>query len=324
MLLSSPPVALLVFVASVSAPVAVLLALIPGAIVVGAFVWLDRVEPEPRSERVHAFLWGATFAALAASAVNGLVASLAGTPWALVVSAPIGEEVLKALGIVVAVRRRRLRSWFDGVVYAGFVAAGFALVENAMYFLEAASRGDLATVFVLRGLATPFAHPLFSMFSGMFIGRFAASRAAYAYLGLPVAVGLHAAWNAASLAGSVYAAVMLVSAFVLFWGVLTSLVLVRLRATRVYRELVPVLAFRYHFDPFELSVLATWEAVVSARRTLPRSRRERFEELHTAVLSLAAHIRRGEGYAGEVPDEIATALLRARSAFSDRRLPPPR
>lgn len=318
-LLSLPFVGVLLAMVFAMNPFAVLLTLIPGFIVVGAFVWLDRVEPEPMADRVHAFLWGATFAALLGSVVNEVVAGLLGYEWALVLSAPLGEEVLKALGVLVAVRRRRLRSWFDGVVYAGFVAAGFALVENAVYFFDAAQTGQLPLVFVGRGLATPFAHPLFTMFTGIFLGRYAVQRSPRALLGLPVAVALHAGWNAASLLGEVYAVVMLLAAVILFWSVLAVLVLVRVRSTRVYRGLVPLLAFRFGFDPFVLSLLTDWEAVRRARSTLPRSRLARFEDLHAVVLQAGRSASSPEG----IPADVAASLQAARRAFTDRRLPPP-
>jgi protease PrsW len=319
-LLSSPFIGVLLAVVFAMNPFAVLLTLVPGFIVVGAFIWLDRVEPEPASERVHAFLWGATFAALVGSLLNDVAAGLLGYEWALVLSAPVGEEVLKALGVLVAVRRRRLRSWFDGVVYAGFVAAGFALVENAVYFFDAAETGQLPVVFVGRGLATPFAHPLFTMFTGMFIGRFSVLRSPRALLGLPIAIALHAAWNAASLLDEVYAVAMLLTAVVLFCSVLAMLVRIRIRSTRVYQDMVPVLAFRFGFDPLELSAINDWEAVRRTRAALPRDRLVHFEKLHTAVLLAGRSISAGE----TIPTAVVESLQTARQTFSERRLPPPR
>lgn len=316
---ASPFVAVLLVLVFAANPVAVLLTLVPGSVVVSAFVWLDRVEPEPVAERVHAFLWGATFAAIVGSLVNELVVGFVGYEWALVLSAPLGEEALKALGVFVAVRRRGVSNWFDGVIYAGFVGAGFALVENAVYFFEAAQAGQLPMVFVGRGLVTPFAHPLFTMFSGMFVGRFAPTRSPRALLGLPVAVALHAAWNAASLLGDLYAVTMLFVAVLVFWTVLAVLVLVRFRSTRLYREILPVLAFRYAFDPFELAALADWDAVCRTRSTLSRSRLPLFEALHVAVLRAARCVVRGV----PVPPEAVASLEAARRAFSSSRLPPP-
>ncbi|HEX6937683.1 MAG TPA: PrsW family intramembrane metalloprotease, partial [Actinomycetes bacterium] len=46
------------------------LALLPLPVVVGAFRWLDRYEPEPRGLLLFAFFWGATVAALAAAVLN--------------------------------------------------------------------------------------------------------------------------------------------------------------------------------------------------------------------------------------------------------------
>jgi RsiW-degrading membrane proteinase PrsW (M82 family) len=318
-LLTAPFVAVLLGFVFLTDPLALTLTFIPGAIVVGAFVWLDRVEPEPHAERVHAFLWGAAVASLLGAVANELVAWRFGYEWALVVSAPVGEEILKALGVFMAVRRRRLHSWFDGVVYAGFVAAGFALVENAVYFLEAAATGQLPMVFVGRGLATPFAHPLFTMFTGIFVGRFAVSHSPRSLLGIPIAIALHAGWNAASLLGAPYAIVMRLSAVLLFWTVLIVLVLVRFRATRIYGRMLPILAFRFGFDPFELAALANWPAVLRSRATLPLNRLRPFEEMHAAALRVGRRVVAGE----EVTETELAELRRSRTVFSARRLPPP-
>jgi hypothetical protein len=43
-------------------PMAIVLGLVPIAIVGPALVWLGRVEPEPWSARIHALLWGASVA----------------------------------------------------------------------------------------------------------------------------------------------------------------------------------------------------------------------------------------------------------------------
>ena len=69
---------LLLFVASVlsvgvyavDTPSAFLIALIPLTYTIPAFVFLDRLEPEPRAMRWNAFLWGAGISVLVAGFVN--------------------------------------------------------------------------------------------------------------------------------------------------------------------------------------------------------------------------------------------------------------
>jgi len=317
-LLAAIPVGLVVLLGAATNLSVVLLTLVPGAIVVGAFLWLDRVEPEPWSERLHAFLWGATISVLVAVVANEFTATTFGESWALVGSAPLVEETMKALGVLLAARRLRLSGWFDGAVYAGFVSAGFALVENVAYFLGAEESESLVQVFVLRGLATPFAHPLFTVFTGVTIGHFFATRRALALSGLPVAVLLHAGWNSMSLGGESYALLLLASAFVLFWVVLGVLLMVRLRSTTGYRSLLPTLAFRVGLDPFELGLLSDWQSVLRTRRKLPGFRRAAFEDLHLAVRRLVPYVSRHV----DPPEELVADARRAAERFRGR-LPPP-
>jgi RsiW-degrading membrane proteinase PrsW (M82 family) len=315
---SAVPVGLVLFLGVLTNPFVVALTLVPGSIVMGSFLWLDRVEPEPWSERLHAFLWGATVSALVAVAANEFTSAQFGASWALVVSAPLVEETMKALGLVVAARRHHLRNWFDGAVYAGFVATGFALVENVAYFLNASDSADLVAVFMLRGLATPFAHPLFTVFTGMVLGRFYSSRRPVAYLGLPVAITVHAGWNAASLTDEMSASLLLIGAFVLFWVVFVSLLVIRIRSTRGYRSVLPLLAFRVGLDPFELDLLSDWQSVLRARKGLPAARRAAFEDLHRAVRRLVPFAARRT----DPPEGLVADARLACERFRGR-LPPP-
>jgi hypothetical protein len=88
----------LTVLAFVFVPVVLALTALPLALVYATFVWLDRIEPEPWTARLHATLWGATVAALGAGVVNTLAAVIGGDALALVVSAPVVEETLKAAG----------------------------------------------------------------------------------------------------------------------------------------------------------------------------------------------------------------------------------
>ncbi|HEY9411183.1 MAG TPA: PrsW family intramembrane metalloprotease, partial [Jiangellaceae bacterium] len=102
--------------------------------------------------------------------------------------------------------RRELDGVVDGIVYAGMVAAGFAFVENILYLGRAfeVDSADGYLTFVMRGLLSPFAHPLFTAFTGIAVGLAVRRRGVLARLGLPLlgyafAVILHALWNASAL-----------------------------------------------------------------------------------------------------------------------------
>ena len=126
---------------------AVIAALLPMAIVVIVMVWLDRWAPKPWWLLVIAFLWGAGIASVCALGLNTFSeeklqsVDFGPTPFQsfgllATIVAPIVEESLKGLGVVIIMlaRRRSVKSPLDGVVIAGILAAGFAFTENVLYF----------------------------------------------------------------------------------------------------------------------------------------------------------------------------------------------
>ena len=276
--------------------VAVGLGLVPLVIVVPVLVWLDRVEPEPWSSRIHALLWGVTVAAFVASIVNSIVAVLASESIAAVVSAPLIEEAMKAAGIVWAVRRKELDGVMDGIVYAGWVALGFAVIEDGLYFATAAEAGFLGQTFLVRAILTPFAHPLFTVWSGIAIGL-AVSKGKPVFpsvlWGYAIAVILHATWNGSltyaedSEQGFILVAIAMLLFMILFFSVALALVLFRRREQQRFTALVPFLAHRYQLTPGEAVVFGQWRNMLRIRSSLSRTQRKHFDGVHSALARLA-------------------------------------
>lgn len=190
---------------------AVVLALVPLVIVLVAVRWIDRWEPEPPALKAFAFGWGAGVAAVVSIVVNTTTSAVvtevtgqaAAGGWASsVVSAPLIEETTKGVGVLLVLWlwRRAVSGPVDGIVYASLVAAGFAFVENIIYFLQ--YRELLATTFVWRGLASPFAHVTFTACTGLAVGLSVRRAQRWAWVwywpvGLAGAVALHMFWNGA-------------------------------------------------------------------------------------------------------------------------------
>ncbi|MFF2039395.1 PrsW family glutamic-type intramembrane protease [Kitasatospora sp. NPDC058170] len=161
--------------------------------------------------------------------------------------------------------RSRPRTLAAGVVLGGITACGFAFTENALYLgraftddqqqrLDSIGLGESPSLrdfdgtvqtFVLRGLLSPFAHPLFTALTGLGLaltlttGRRWLARLA-APGGLLLAMALHGTWNAAADLGT--------HGFLLVYGVL----------------MVPCFA--------ALVCFAAWARTRTARRVTPRSR----------------------------------------------------
>ena len=193
------------------------LAVLPLGVVVPAFLWLDRFEAEPKPMLLFALAWGAFVAAAGALVINTTSILFLGNvvpdgvTAATIVVAPIVEESLKGLAVLIIAlwRRHHFDGIVDGIVYAGICAAGFACAENILYlgraFNEDGGRGVVA-VFFLRAVVGPFAHPLFTICTGIGLGiavttRRAGMRLLAPLVGLLLAIMLHAIWNLSAVAG---------------------------------------------------------------------------------------------------------------------------
>jgi RsiW-degrading membrane proteinase PrsW (M82 family) len=199
--------------------VATVLAAVPVVPLVAAYLWLDRYEPEPRGLLALGLLWGAfvaCFAAVVLEGVGGVVAGLTGDAGSAIL-APVVEELCKGAFLVALLwwRRDELDGVLDGIVYAGMVGIGFAFTENILYLAAAYDGTDgmgpggtdaLTQTFVVRCLASPFAHPLFTAFTGVGVGiavgaRSGAVRLIAPLLGYAGAVVAHSVWNSSTVYG---------------------------------------------------------------------------------------------------------------------------
>jgi RsiW-degrading membrane proteinase PrsW (M82 family) len=168
------------------APTALVVGAVLAALPVGpllwCFLWLDRYEPEPRHLLAMALGWGA-FVATSGALILQLIDQGVFAPSELIaasVVAPVTEEAAKGAFILLLFwfRRHELDGVLDGIVYAGMIGIGFAFSENILYLSSAyvgdedlaGGFGSAVTVFVLRGIFSPFAHPFFTAFTGIGIG----------------------------------------------------------------------------------------------------------------------------------------------------------
>jgi RsiW-degrading membrane proteinase PrsW (M82 family) len=232
-------------------------AVLPVPVYVTLVLWLDRYEPEPLWMLAAAFFWGALVAVFFAIVINSLgvafVSSLAdeasAESYGMVVSAPLVEEGAKALVLFLIFfwRRDEFDGVTDGVVYAAMVGLGFAMTENVKYYGVAVAEHNAVGVFIVRGLFSPFAHPLFTAMTGVGLGLAAQSAGRVVKVlaplaGFCMAVALHAGWNASARLTAVYesgAYVLLTYFFVMmptFFGMLLVIFLSLRREGRVLRE----------------------------------------------------------------------------------------
>ena len=190
--------------------------LVPLAIILAFLQFVDRFEPEPWWTKIAALLWGGGVAIFFAGMSNGLagvaVASATGSAsageiFSIVVAAPVGEEFLKALGVLVIVmmRRHSISSPLDGLVYAGYSAAGFLVVEDFTYFVISFYDGGLALTFMNRALLGVFGHVMYTTCTGWAIGwavtrtRSIGAGIGVGALGYLIGVTMHGVWNGSAV-----------------------------------------------------------------------------------------------------------------------------
>jgi len=248
-------------------------ALVPVCVVVPAFLWLDRFEAEPTSSLVFAFAWGAVVATFLALLVNSyslvLLRESGGDPTVTsVLVAPWVEETCKGAAIVLVLlwRRREFDGVVDGIVYAGLAGVGFAFTENVLYFgrsLQETGSTGLAVTFVLRALFSPFAHPLFTMCTGIGIGvavgtRRRAVRVVAPLLGWLCAVTLHALWNLSAVAGlRGFLGIYILVQVPIFLAAVGFALWARRREARLVTRHLQVYAASGWFTPEEVAMLGS-------------------------------------------------------------------
>lgn len=139
----------------------------------------DRHRPEPLGHLLLCILLGAAAAYLARGlywsiGLAGLrydaLALATGNLPGLLVYAILGigviEEFAKLLPFLIVVRRfREFDEPMDGIVYASFIALGYAVVEN-LHFLQFLTPGEA----IARGFAGPLVHIVFASLWGYRIG----------------------------------------------------------------------------------------------------------------------------------------------------------
>lgn len=266
----------------VVAVIATIVAFVPAFFYMLPLLWLDRYDPEPVWALAASFVWGGLVAVVVSYILNsvfgavaaGVGGEVAGTIVGAVISAPIVEEGSKGLGLILILLflRREFDDIVDGVVYGGFIALGFATVENILYYGRSLLNGGLEAlivVFILRGVLSPFAHVTFTAMTGVGCGIARESHNTAVRLLAPLggyilAVILHMIWNGmATLLGGGFLigyALFEVPFFLLFIG---FLIYVARRESRILREMLAVEVARGLITPEQLAI-----ATSSVRRTL--------------------------------------------------------
>lgn len=249
------------------------LSLIPLSAVLLAVYLIDRWEPEPKRLLVFAFTWGAAVSIAVTLLIQPFFAltfqfsEVADfQTFMATVQAPVVEEFAKSLGLllILLLARKHFDGPVDGIVFAFTIAGGFAFTENILYFgraiAESANPGtDLAQIFLLRGVMSPFAHAIFTGTTGLIMG-FAARRwhsgaSVLAFvIGLIPAMLLHNRWNSM---GAGFLAEYILIQVPIFVLAVVGIILLRVAENRLTRQRLMEYSAAGWFSPAEVELLAT-------------------------------------------------------------------
>jgi len=273
------------------------------AMVVLAYIWLDRWEPEPPRLLVFAFLWGASVAVVLSVIVGLFLDSLITaegsqeSSWiSIAVGAPIIEEAAKGAFLLLMMtgrRRKELNSLTDCLVYAGLVGAGFAWLEDILYIAGGESLGDSLLTAAIRLIMGPFAHSLFTTMFGIGVWfalqqRNAVAKAGCILLGYVGAVIMHGLWNGSSVIGpETYFAVYFFWMVPVFVFAIVLGVRSRRKEQRIVAEKLPAMVTAQLVTPSE----ATWlNSIRNRKLAIGHATRTAGKPAGKAVKAFAAQV----------------------------------
>jgi RsiW-degrading membrane proteinase PrsW (M82 family)/CRP-like cAMP-binding protein len=167
------------------------------ALLVPAFAFylihaLDLFKTSKPSTVLICALWGALAAYPLAALANAELHTLFGYAVVVNLTAPVIEEVLKALILLYFTRQPSFHYFIDGAVYGFGVGIGFAVIENFAYVAGSPS----LSLAVTRVLSTSLMHAMASGIVGISLGRLRRTRTRLLPLiGIGAAMILHITYN---------------------------------------------------------------------------------------------------------------------------------
>ena len=253
-----------------------LLALPPLAI----YLWLpwviDRYDPEPWWCLALVLLWGGVaaigFAAFINTGVHVVMSAIGGeacgTVMTVSISAPFVEEFWKGLAVfgVFYFLRREFDGVVDGIIYATFCALGFAAVENITYYARAAladpNYDALAGTVFMRGILSPWGHPLYTSMTGIGFGVARETHRTWLRWMAPIfgyfgAVFLHATWNTIATVSGFLTMVMLPVWFVVVIAFLCIIIWLVIRKGKTIRQNLQDEVLLGNLTPWELELVCS-------------------------------------------------------------------
>ncbi len=175
-----------------------LLGLLPVCCFLAALLYLDSYKLTPMRSVLMVIGLGCV-AALISYPINLVGLDVIGLSFATLTRyvAPVVEEALKALIVILLIRRNRVGFLVDAAIYGFAVGAGFAILEN-LYYLQILPETRLGT-WIVRGFGTAMMHggatAIFAIVAHTLAGQKPTRGRAIYVPGFAVAVVLHSVFN---------------------------------------------------------------------------------------------------------------------------------
>ncbi len=172
-------------------------AMVPVCLFLGSLVYLDSYKLV-RFRSILQMIFAGGLAAGASYLINVTVFANVATDHRLLTTfqAPLVEEILKAIPILLLLRTKRIGFLVDAAIFGFAAGTGFALVEN-VYYLGALPNASIG-LWIVRGFGTAVMHggstAIVGTITKAVTGR-AGSRSWFALPGLLVAYLFHALFN---------------------------------------------------------------------------------------------------------------------------------
>jgi RsiW-degrading membrane proteinase PrsW (M82 family) len=291
-------VALYVILAGIKRPVAPLFALLPLITVGVPLLLIDRFTPRPLKPRLSMFLWGATISITAAVLLEWPLSLVIHSGIALSFFAGPIEELAIFSGLWWLARRLDITTPLEAVMMISWCALGFAAVEDVGYFTKVPHHLLVATI-IVRGIVTPFGHPLFSSLSGVGYALYR-RRHQLRWLvgGIAGAAALHTAWDATafwmadnakhSSKGELGAIALIF--FAVFVGIFITwavrILIARRRESRAQCFRLPYVAVYAGLPAFWATILASYKALRHYRASLAAVARPGFDDVLQTLTSM--------------------------------------
>jgi len=176
----------------------ILIGVVPVFAFLSVLVFLDSYKLVSKQAVGASILWGAAAAALCLFANAALLelSGLKGASYSRYI-APVVEELVKAVYLVLLLRLKRIGFTVDAAIHGFAIGAGFALVENLYYLFHIEDSNYL--VWIIRGFGTAAMHSttvaLVGIISKSLMDRYLSERIHLIVPGITAAIVVHSAFN---------------------------------------------------------------------------------------------------------------------------------